>query len=650
MQNPTFFVTIDPNTGTVSRISHPEDIYAMNWCGENGGWGRIHHGLRKNGFKPDPLALTGFRQKGGAAVAVYENTSLEVTAERFFDGEGRFTERYTFRNLRNAELFLSRGDLAVEVNLNDVYTDAETCMVSCCNAHLWCGGHTAYINALRMGPSEQNLGLVVTRGFVDSYSQNGAKSNHRGTFLLNCGHTILPADGELVLEWKLFWHTGNADFYEKIAATPRFVGVEAARYTVFEGEEITFRVNRADCRILLDGEEIPCISDEDGTDVVYTPQRSGAHRFVIQSKGYTTWAEFFVAEAFETLLKKRLRFIVEKQQYNVPGSRLDGAFLIYDNQEKHMVFDHEITDHNACRERVGMGLLIAKYLQTHSDDKLRAALDQFVTFILREIYDEDTGNVRDSIGAGGRLRLYNAPWIVMLFTELYFLTRDVAWLRNILKILRNYYENGGSRFYPNGFSIHKTVEAFRTAGLTEELRQVTVWFLQHADNMAAKGLLYPKHEVNYEQTIVTPAVTFLAEAALLTGDKRYAEEAGKHIGALVRFNGLQPSFHLHQIPVRYWDDYWFGKRHLFGDVFPHYWSCLTARAFRDYALASGDQAYIPLAEQCIRNCLCLFNEKGEGSCAYVYPFRLNDSSGEFYDEWANDQDFALYFALELDLF
>jgi DNA repair exonuclease SbcCD nuclease subunit len=45
--------------------------------------------------------------------------------------------------------------------------------------------------------------------------------------------------------------------------------------------------------------------------------------------------------------------------------------------------------------------------------------------------------------------------------------------------------------------------------------------------------------------------------------------------------------------------------------------------------------------------LCLFNDKGEGSCAYVYPFKVNDIKGEFYDEWANDQDFALYFYLEI---
>ena len=63
----------------------------------------------------------------------------------------------------------------------------------------------------------------------------------------------------------------------------------------------------------------------------------------------------------------------------------------------------------------------------------------------------------------------------------------------------------------------------------------------------------------------------------------------------------------------------------------------------DYYNASGDTVYKAAAEEGIRNCFCLFTEDGEGSCAYVYPYRVNDRKGEFYDDWANDQDFALYF-------
>ena len=67
-------------------------------------------------------------------------------------------------------------------------------------------------------------------------------------------------------------------------------------------------------------------------------------------------------------------------------------------------------------------------------------------------------------------------------------------------------------------------------------------------------------------------------------------------------------------------------------------------------MLTGEEKYRDAGEECMRNCLCLFNDKGEGFCAYLYPFKLNEKDGAFYDEWANDQDFALYFALENDLF
>ena len=122
-------------------------------------------------------------------------------------------------------------------------------------------------------------------------------------------------------------------------------------------------------------------------------------------------------------------------------------------------------------------------------------------------------------------------------------------------------------------------------------------------------------------------------------------EAKKHIEILERFNGSQPSFHLKEIPIRYWDDYWFGKFRLMGDTFPHYWSCLTAHSYNCYYKISGEEKYAKAAEECMRNCLCLFSDDGRGSAAYIFPYRINDTCGKVYDEWANDQDFALYFAL-----
>lgn len=55
------------------------------------------------------------------------------------------------------------------------------------------------------------------------------------------------------------------------------------------------------------------------------------------------------------------------------------------------------------------------------------------------------------------------------------------------------------------------------------------------------------------------------------------------------------------------------------------------------------------ANRGIRNCLCLFGADGSASCAYIYPYRCNGMKGATYDGWANDQDYALYFALEYEL-
>ncbi len=54
-----------------------------------------------------------------------------------------------------------------------------------------------------------------------------------------------------------------------------------------------------------------------------------------------------------------------------------------------------------------------------------------------------------------------------------------------------------------------------------------------------------------------------------------------------------------------------------------------------------------MANECIRNYLCLFTDDARGVAAYVYPYKVNGDFGEKYDNWANDQDFALYFAIDV---
>ncbi len=98
-------------------------------------------------------------------------------------------------------------------------------------------------------------------------------------------------------------------------------------------------------------------------------------------------------------------------------------------------------------------------------------------------------------------------------------------------------------------------------------------------------------------------------------------------------------------PIRFWDDYWFGKAKCFGDTFPHYWSVLSGTNALRLGLLLGEEALITDGENTIRNNLNLFSPDGSASCAYVYPHRVNGTAGAFYDELANDQDFALVNAM-----
>ena len=661
MQNRYFNIEFNEKTGGITSIVNPSDEHNMNWClaKDDTEWGLVHtynhYFTWEDGRHEhwDGLVLESFNQDENCATGVYSNGMLRVTADHFFRDDGNFVERYTIENLRNTDVFIGQDNFGISVPFNDAYTTSADCMIHRCNTHLWCGHDTTYVNALRMGQSDINLGLVLTEGAIDSYSIGNVQDNGRGEFVLNSAFfTLIPGD-KYVIEFELFWHTGNEDFYNKISKYPKMILVKAVNHTVFEGEPIEFyadcSANADNVSIICNDEPVAFDCDGDRINVKYQPKKTGEHRFDIKIGDVSTYTEFLVVKPLEEIIENRLNFIIDKQQYINEKSQLHGAFLIYDTKEKHPVFDDAFGDHNACRERVGMSLLLVKYLQTHDNPKFKKALDLYIEFVKREFYEETTGDVFGTVGKlSHNIRLYNAPWIMMLFSEMYFLTKDTYYTDQIVKIVRKYYANGGSKFYPNGLSFTKVMAALRDSD-NSDAEEMFELFLKHAENIIEIGPSYPPHEVNYEQTIVTPAVTLISHIGILTGDERYALEAKKHIVNLERFNGHQPSFHLDEIPIRYWDDFWFGKSEMFGDTFPHYWSCLTARAYMEYYKISGEEKYKIASKKCIRNCLCLYTDDGLGSCAYVYPYSISGKKGQFYDEWANDQDYALYFAINEEL-
>ncbi len=655
MKNRYFDIEFDKNKGVVKKIICNEDKYKMNWCADNTGFGEIKSLCKSTFLQNREMELLSFEESETCAKALFSNGITEAEVTHYFNEKGNFTESFKIKNLLDVDVYLEHGNLGFSVPFNDVYTYADDCMTNRCNTHIWCGYDVCYVNALKMGKSDINLGLFVTRGTIRSYSLEDSDSNIRGKFILNSDHIELLPHGEHTVEWEIFPHGGKEDFYEKLSHFERFIDVKSEHFTVFKGEEISFDfgVKNTDVSVFLKGEKIPVTIKDNRGYVKYTPCDFGECRFDIYVGDIHTYTEFYVSECFDKLIEKRVNFIVDNQQVINPESRLYGAYVIYDLEEEYKIFNHTIICHNACAERLAMSLLISEYLLTHPEnEKVKNSFFLFVEFMFREFVDIQTGQVFGNTGKSEvYLRLYNAPWAVSLITQLFLITKEEKYLKYAVKIIDKYYNFfEGLKFYPNGFLIYRIVDTFRKYGDKEDYEFVLKCFTNHVENMIKKGTSYPEHEVNYEQTIVSPAASFIAEIGRLTCDERYTHEAKKQLDCLERFNGNQPSFHLYEIPIRYWDVFFGGKAQVFGDTFPQYWSCLTARSYKNYYLISGDENYLNMAEECMRNTLCLFNPDGTAHCAYIYPFTCNKVKGQRYDSWANDQDYALFFAMINDFF
>lgn len=579
---------------------------------------------------------------------------IKVVTEREKVSEG-IVERYIFTNATKWDIFTSLEDISVYTPFNDDYTISRECVERRCHTHIWCGENITYVMALRMGGEPPHLGLVLTDGSIGGYSVErdlARISNDRGDFILHPAPTALAPGESFKIEWLLFRHEGKADFYKKLSVLcPRYISVRAEEYVIFKGEKIkieiipSFKFIGEEVVIQRNGRKIGFEIKEGIISVNENADAEGEYVYEISVNRIKTHCTVLVHIPLEELAYKRCRFIAEKQQYNNPHSRLDGAFLIYDNEEKHCYYNHT-NDSNGARERVCMGILLAKYLRGHEDKSLKRSLDKYTEYLMREIYDSETGMVYNDCGRNNDFfRLYNFPWMSVFFLERFDLYHKKSDLENAYKIIKSFYKNGGEGFYAIELPIARIIRALNDMDMEGEKEELMKLFSVHCDKLLEYGINYPPHEVNYEQSIVAPAANILLQMYEITGEKRYFDGAKTQMGVLELFNGLQPDYHMHEVAIRHWDGYWFGKNRMYGDTYPHYWSALTANAYKAYGRITNDVSYAKKAESAYRAVLSLIHSDGTASCAYVYPTTVNGSKAHCFEPYANDQDWALYFML-----
>lgn len=625
--NVNYNIDIDRN-GQLVSLKNLKDRYNMEWLNNKEKWGKI--------VAPD---------------------NLTVYIDRLFTQEGHLREIYTFSNETEFDVFIMKNEIGIYTTLPDDYESSEKCMKERCHVHIWCGKETTYLYGLRMGGEAPHLGLILNSGSIDGYSivrNEAERSNDRGCIILHPESFHLKPRESITISWDLVWFNKQEDFFNIIKTYKNTILVSIEKPLSFKGEQMQIQIE-SNCRrinnkvkIYKNDKEVAQVSINESNQILVNDEstETGKIDWRIQVNNYETIARTLVLPEIDKLAQERCKYIVQKQQFHNKDSNLNGAFLIYDTVEEVHYYSHH-PDHNGGRERIGMGVLLAKYLQKNKDKELEIGLDKYTEYIHRELFDADSGTVYNDIGRNNDWhRLYNYPWMASFFIERYHLYHEENDLKNMYMIMKAYYRNGGDSFYAIDIPVIETVRLLSENGKKEESEVLKTNYCKHAEYILKKGINYPAHEVNYEQSIVAPAVSILLQVYLLTKDEKYLKGAKKQLDVLILFNGKQPDYHLYETAIRHWDGFWFGKSKLYGDTFPHYWSALSGNVFLLYWQVTKDRKFLYKARTSLRGTLSLFSESGRASCAYIYPQTINGKQGDFADVWANDQDWALYYYLK----
>ena len=656
----------NPETGAIYSLNILGDDRLTNWIiATDGsqypwvtnkyGWGLGYFTQCKNGKCLNLEWKTPSSIEEGENAVSYLAGDIKIDVKRKLEVND-LVEVYTFTNIGTQSVSLS--DIGVYTPFNDNYPDSKTCVTARVHAHVWDGGSAAYINATHMGAKPPHLGLVLIEGSVKSYeiwerdiTKGG--SNARGIIALNIADAELSPGEKTSWSWRIFTHSGWDDFQNKIVEKGNII-VQSNQYTFQKGEIALLEIRGNEkllktCTVTKNGVSVPVRKLANKYQVETEMDKAGEVQFDISYRGRKqTHVNCIVFNDYKELLDKRTNFIIDRQQLNDSSDLRDGAYMVYDNETDQIFLNDtpssSSVDRDEGAERLGMGVFLAKQYRLTKKLKIKESLQRYAKFV-REYLQDDNYRTWSSVDQKGRNRPYNYAWMADFYFQMYKVTGDEQFAKDGYQTLKSMYAQFGHGFYAIGIPIRLSLEVLRETNMILEYESLREDFLKVGDIYVENGINYPKHEVNFEQGIVAPTVAFLSELYLITGIKKYLDEATRQIPILEAFSGFQPSFHMNGIAIRHWDGYWFGKYEMWGDSYPHYWSAITAAAYYYYSLCTNDVILRKRAESIVLNNLCLFSAEGQGFCTYVYPNRVNGEKAAFFDPYANDQDWALSFYL-----
>lgn len=562
---------------------------------------------------------------------------LELRVVRRF-GE-RWTESYELCNVSDEPVTV--GSLAISTPWRDLYTSSRDSLARAVHAHVWTGGADAWVWAVPMDGSGPGLGLRLTAGELWAYSVESREprsgSNARGHLYLHVTDHARAAHAmggqpRIVLApgmahrwaWQLGWHADLAAFHAGHAPL-----IDADRLAAEVGETIRLRV----------------AAGASGPGEV-TSDAAGVHHVEATDGTRTARIAVLFHPPLREIVERRIRFVLDHQRpVELSGSRRF-AFVPHDAASGLRVAAGDWRDWSDGRERVGM----ARLLQCARDRgwgeaaELTEALEGYARFVVEHLVTADGTVLDDSRHAD--VRLYNFPWFARFLLGQGDLDRAA-------RVVDRYYALGGDHFlaFDLGPLLLDLAAELTAAGRPADAERMREHLLRHARAFVEHGDDLPPHEVNYEQSMVAPLLELLLTAHRIAPEVVAAEELTRRLPWLTAFAADQPDVRLRHVPIRHWDGYWFGALRLWGDVFPHYWSVLSAAVFLQWPEgASGAPLAARLRSQghaILRANLAGFHPDGSATCAFVYPSAVDGRPAHVADPLANDQDWALVHMLRL---
>lgn len=648
-------VTLDAETGAPLQFTDdiaPERTYLLD---EEIAWHSVEHAWGSGYIIADsfagrwnaPSTVRVDSERVTAAHAIGEQLAVEVERQ----GGDSYRETYRFRNISGRAIRIT--SLGVQTPFADLYPGAFDALTRRVHAHIFTGGAWAWVAAQPMNGAGRVLGLRVVAGALWSYSVETRNadtvSNARGHLVLNVtdharkedafgGQPVIALEPgeEHILSWELNWFDDMAAFVAATDAPGRF-------------SSLTATIGGS---IAVDTALPVCAAD--GVDVVQTEH--GA-RLTARTPG-TYWVqlgdaartEVLFHETLEDTLRKRAQYVLQHQRSLERPGLLANAILPVDTRTRLTQPTNGWSDWTDGSERIGVAIMLQHglnrgWLGADVDD----AMDGWAEFAREHLLDDTAAPRRGSQHHHAGIRLYDSPWL-----SRFFLLRNAQHQRPedlelAARILERALELGIGRVLTIGFSeiALAVATALADAGAGARAAHLRDAVVASARSFAARGEDLPGHEVAYEQAIVAPLMNLLIDAHALTGDAELLEAIRVRLPWLLAFGGPQPHARLNGVAIRHWDGYWFGQRRQWGDVFPHYWSALTATVLLRLPAELRTPATDELGHVILHANMANYFADGSATCAFVMPTSVDGVPAHAPDPLANDQDFHLSLWMQL---